>query len=156
MRERHPVTWHSLAQSGIVVRGPVIDDIGVWTDPTGLADSVRENVDTYWRGWHRVGSRSFSRRGLLLLTDGGPAWCVLGVSRLHYTLTTKRIASKGAAGVYAREVFSSRWHRIVDESLRLHRQEGGPSRYGARRARRRDVLDFLDHVIKDAGQLPRG
>ena len=46
-------------------------------------------------------------------------WGVLGVSRLHCTLATGGIVSKYAAGLYARETFPTRWHRIVYESLRI-------------------------------------
>jgi hypothetical protein len=147
---RHPVTWHTLAQCGVPVRGPAPADLPLWTDGTALAESVHENLDTYWRRWHREGSRRASAKAAVALTDWGPTWVVLGVSRLHYTLTTGRITSKTGAGLYARETFGPEWHRIVDECLRLRRGEPGPSRYRSRFARRRDTLAFLDHAITDA------
>jgi predicted nucleotidyltransferase len=146
--ERHPVTWHTLAQCGVAVRGPEKPD--VWTDAAVLAESVRENLDAYWRVWHR----KESRLGLATFIDWGPAWAVLGVSRLHYTLTTGRITSKYEAGVHARKTFPAEWHRIVDECLRIRRGEPGPSRYRSRWARRRDALSFLDFAITEAHAIP--
>jgi len=147
---RHPVTWHTLAQCGVPVRGPAPADIDLWADRTALTESVRENLDTYWRRWHRDGSRRTSTKAAATLTDWGPVWAVLGVSRLHYTLATGKITSKTGAGVYAREAFAPEWHRIIDECLRIRRAEPDPSRYPSRLARRRDTLAFLDHVITDA------
>lgn len=146
--ERHPVTWHTLDQCGVAVRGPHAFDI--WTDRDGLAESVRENLRTYWRRWHTAGSLPVSKAAAATLLDWGPVWVVLGVSRLHYTLATGRITSKTGAGVHARETFPERWHRIIDECLRIRRGEPGPSLYKSRRTRRRDAMDFLDQVINDS------
>ena len=148
--ERHPVTWHTLAQCGVTVRGPAPADLDIWTDRAALAESIRENLDAYWRPWHREASRRLSKLAAATLVDWGPVWAVLGVSRLHYTLATGRITSKTGAGVHARTVFGHEWHRIVDECLRIRRAEPGPSRYRSRLARRRDTLAFLDHVITGA------
>ena len=144
-----PVTWHTLAQCGVAVRGPAVADLDIWTDETALAESVRENLDTYWRRWRREASR-VSLRAAATLIDWGPVWVVLGVSRLHYTLATGKITSKTGAGLYARETFGPEWRRIIDECLRIRRAEPGTSLYRSRLARRRDALAFLDHVIADA------
>jgi len=99
---------------------------------------------------------------------------VTGVARLHYTVTTGDICSKGAAARYARATFPPRWHRIADEALRIRQADRaasgvlrpvvagwadylpvGPA--GAPRplfptplARRRDLLAFGDMAIRDA------
>jgi hypothetical protein len=116
--ERHPVTWHTLARYGITLRGPHPCDIDIWTNRTGLAASMRQNLDEYWRPWHARSSRLLTRPGLATLTKWGPEWGVLGVSRLHYTLATGEITSKDGAGVYARTTFRDRWQKIIDECLR--------------------------------------
>src|SRR2546421_390931 len=36
-RERHPVTWHTLAHHGVAVRGPQPQELDIWTDREGLA-----------------------------------------------------------------------------------------------------------------------
>ncbi len=83
----------------------------------------------------------------------GPAWGVLGVSRLHYTLATGAIASKCGAGEYAREAFDPRWRHIIDECLRIRRGGPGRARYRSPFARRRAALDFVAMAIDDAHRL---
>ncbi|GAA3102449.1 aminoglycoside adenylyltransferase domain-containing protein [Nonomuraea salmonea] len=96
----------------------------------------------------------------------GTVWVVTGVSRLHYTLATGEIASKTDAALHALETFPERWHRVVNEALRLRQDDsaqpsfaglvscfgehfGTPRRslYGSPFERRRDVLEFAGHVI---------
>jgi hypothetical protein len=148
--ERHPVAWHTLAQCGIALRGPDPHTLDLWTDATSLANSIRENLDAYWRPWHSNGSRPLSKPGLATLTNWGSVWIVLGVSRLHYTLTTGKITSKTGAGTYARQEFPANWHKIIDECLRIRRSQSNRSLYRSRWTRRQDTLAYLDHVITDA------
>jgi hypothetical protein len=150
-----PVTWQTLASHGLAVRGPRADTLAVWTDRDTLAAWTRRNLDEYWRRWLRDASRLASRRGLWSLGQGGPPWGVLGVSRLHYTLATGRITSKTGAGHHARRAFGGRWHRIVDECLRLRRGRGGRPGYRDPFTRRRDALAFVGMVIEEAHRLPR-
>ncbi len=81
-----------------------------------------------------------------MLGSAAPMWGVLGISRLHYTLATGRIASKAAAGEYALKTFDPRWERIVAECLRIRLGHGKPG-YGNPFARRREALDFVAMVI---------
>jgi Domain of unknown function (DUF4111)/Nucleotidyltransferase domain len=145
-----PVAWHTLAGHGVAVRGPRPADLEVWTDQEALAAWTHRNLDDYWRRCLRHASRLLSGRGLWCLTAAGPAWGVLGVSRLHYTLATGRITSKTGAGRYAREAFEQRWHRIIDECLRIRCAQDGPSRYGHPLTRRRDALHFVAMAIDEA------
>lgn len=145
--ERHHVTWQTLAQCGVTVRGPVLSTVDLWTDEAGLIESIHENMDAYWRPWHRKAARPLSNLGLATLIDWGPAWSVLGVGRLHYTLATGEITSKTGAGVHARDTFPAEWHKLVDECLRIRRGHPQPSLYQSRRARRLDALAFLDHIL---------
>ena len=115
-----------------------------------LATWTRRNLDDYWRPWHRRSSRLLSRPGLACLTPWGPAWGVLGVSRLHYTLATGDITSKRGAGEYARTAFAPRWHRILNECLRIRLATPGPSLYPNPLTRRREALTFVSMAI-DAG-----
>jgi hypothetical protein len=75
------------------------------------------------------------------------------VSRLHYTLATGDITSKEGAGQHALRTFPDRWHRLVNESLRIRRAEPRRSLYRSPLTRRRDVLAFGDMVIADAHRL---
>jgi hypothetical protein len=148
-----PVTWHTLASHGVVLRGQTPDALDVWTDDEALRDWCRQNLVDYWQPWLGRARRLFSRLGAAGLTGWGPAWGVLGVSRIHYTIVTGAITSKLGAGQYARNVFAARWQRIIDECLRLRRQDRGGGRYLTPLARRRDTLDFMAMAIDDAQRL---
>lgn len=140
------IAWHTLAGHGVAVRGPRAGDLDVWTDRTALTSWCRRNATEYWRPWLVRASR-LSPLGLASLTRWGPAWCVLGISRLHHTIATGAITSKSGAGVYAREAFDPRWRPVIEECLLIRRGErtglGRPVR------RRRAALDFLAMAIED-------
>jgi len=97
----------------------------------------------------------------------------LGVCRLHYTLATGEIASKEQAGCYGLQTFPDRWHRALNEALRIRRSDHarpnmtsalseiiydlrirkadvGGSLYSSVVARRHDVLQFAEMVIAKA------
>jgi hypothetical protein len=151
-----PVTWHTLARYGVAVRGPDPGGMGVWTDPAALASWTLGNLESYWRPWHRRFSRPFSIEGVAALGSWAPAWSVLGVSRLHYTLATGDITSKEGAGVYALRAFPRRWRRIVEECLRIRRGGEGRSLYRTPLGRRRDALAFVAMAIDDARRFGEG
>lgn len=153
--ERHPVTWYTLARHGIAIRGPRRTEIAIWTNPAALAAWTRGNLQQYWRPWHRRHARLLSKPGLLCLGAWGPAWGVLGISRLHYTLTTGEITSKKGAGQYALDRFPAHWHRIINECLRIRAGVAARSPYGNRLTRRHDALAFMDMAIEDALAIPR-
>jgi hypothetical protein len=165
-----PVTWHTLARHGRACRGPAPAALAVWADADRLAEWTDDNLDRYWRRLVDNASSLRLRWGVASLSAYAAVWIVTGVSRLHFTLVTGDITSKEGAARYAREVFGERWHRVIDESLRLRRADtaastwtdgvtglaeflpGGRGRslYRTPFARRRDVLAFADRVIVDA------
>jgi len=147
---RDPVTWHTLARYGIACRGPQPAELDIRADPHRLAAWTDKNLDAYWRGWLRRGSRLWTPRGVFAGSPYAAVWAVTGVSRLHYTLATGDITSKVGAALHALHAFPPRWHPVLTESLRLRRGEPGPSLYRTPLARRRDVPAFTDLVI-DAG-----
>ncbi|MGW0805164.1 aminoglycoside adenylyltransferase domain-containing protein [Nonomuraea sp. NPDC002799] len=167
-----PITWHTLARHGLACRGPKPGELEIWNDPAALAAWTDGNLDRYWRRLVNRGSRLASPWGLLCLGGYGAVWVVTGVSRLHYTLATGGIASKTGAGRHALEAFPDRWHRVVNEALRLRAEDsalpsiagvvsglgdhfGAPreSLYGSPFERRRDVLAFADAAISAAHDL---
>jgi hypothetical protein len=150
--QRHQVTWHSLARHGTAIRGPKPAEIDITANPEELARWTRGNLDGYWRRWWLHGSRLPTPAGLACLTSQESAWGVLGVSRLHHTLTTGEIISKAAAGEHARTTFEPRWHRIIDECLRIRRADQRRSLYRNPLTRRTEALTFVDMVINDAPQ----
>lgn len=148
--DQSPVTWHTLAQSGVTLRGPDIAAIDVWTDAATLAAWQNTNLDDYWARGLTAATRLLSKNGLGLLTDYGTVWTVTGIARLHYSIITDEITSKDGAAVHAREHFPHRWHKLIDEALRLRRNSSQRSSYRTRFARRRDILEFGRTVIADA------
>lgn len=155
LSDRDPVLWHTLARHGAALRGPGIEDLTVHTDQDELTAWTVANLDEYWRPWWRQSSRFATWQGVASLTEWGPPWGVLGISRMHCTLATGRIVSKRAAGDYARAAFYDRWHRIVDECLRIRRGDGGRSRYRTPFSRRSAALAFMDMAIDDAHRIAR-
>ncbi|ASF07545.1 hypothetical protein NBRGN_044_00450 [Nocardia brasiliensis NBRC 14402] len=150
-----PVTWHTLAGHGVTLRGPDITELDIWTDAAALAAWQNTNLDDYWARGLAAGARLASKHGLGLLTDYGTVWTVTGIARLHYTIVTGDITSKDGAGRHARQYFPDRWHRLIDEALRLRRNDSRTSIYRSPFARRRDILDFGHTMIADAHDVYR-
>ena len=141
---RNPVTWAMLRDISMPVFG-TLDRGALWNDPARLASWTRENVEAYWVPWVGRASKLWTPAGVAMLGRRAAMWGVLGISRLHYTLATGRIASKSAAGEHAKTAFDPRWHRILDEALAIRR--GGRSHYANPFARRADALAFMAMVI---------
>jgi hypothetical protein len=164
------VTWQTLAHYGIACRGPQPADLEIRIDPQALTRWTLHNLDTYWRPLLNRSAGFISPRSWIALTGYGAVWIVLGISRLHYTLATGDIISKEGAGLYALKTFPAKWHRVVNECLRIRRADQarpdvasaiaelfgrhGESLYRTPFLRRRDVLAFGRMVISDA--TPQG
>lgn len=149
-----PVAWYTLAQSGVRLRGPETADLHIWSNRAVLDAWTDTNLDTYWqRRMLDRSTRLLSLNGLVSLSEWSCEWCVTGVSRLHYTLSTGLITSKQGAAQYAHVTFSDRWQRVIEEALRIRRADGGRSLYRSPLSRRRDVRAFTQFVITDAHRL---
>jgi hypothetical protein len=133
--ERSLVTWHVLAQAGVAVRGPAPADVGIHTDWPALAEATRRNLDEYWSPWVRRTART-----PVGLTASAATWGVLGIARLRHTLAVGRVTSKTEAAAYATATYDPRWHRIVEEALRI--RVGGRPRYRNLLRRRAELLGF--------------
>jgi hypothetical protein len=151
--ERHPVTWRTLGQAGVCCRGPALADTNIWSNPAALAAWTNHNLDAYWKHMLEPGSWLTRRAGVAGLSAYACEWCVLGVSRLHYTLATGQITSKHGGGVHAQAAFDARWQAVIAESLRIRRADRRRSFYRSPFARRRDVLGFLEMAIAQSHQL---
>lgn len=143
--DRNPITWAQLRDVAVTVVG-ALDRAALWDNPARLALWTRENAESYWVPWVAKAANLWTSRGLAMLGRAAPTWGVLGISRLHYTLATGKIASKSAAGEHAKSALDPRWHRIVDDCLATRRGTG-PSRYGNPFERRSDALAFAGMAI---------
>ena len=139
--ERSLVTWHLLAQAGVTVRGPAVAELGIHTDWPGLAEATRRNLDEYWAPW--LDRRA---RGPVGLSSWAATWGVLGVARLRHTLAAGRITSKTDAAGYALATYDPRWHRIIEEALRI--RVGGAPRYRNPCRRRTDLIGFVAEALR--------
>jgi Domain of unknown function (DUF4111) len=147
---RQPATWQVLSRHGVTMRGPEAQDLTVDTAPEELVVWARDSLARYWRPWWERSTRPLTSEGLACLGGEAAAWGVLGVSRAHRAIATGEAVSKTAAGEYAHKAFDAKWHRIVDECLRVRRGGGGRSAYATPVGRRTDALAFVDMAIDDA------
>jgi hypothetical protein len=155
-RERfdvNPVTWHTLARHGIAVRGPDGARLQVHLDQDELRSWARGNLNSYWRRWVERARHPGVREAMLgrRFTAAG----ALGVTRLHYTITTGEIASKEEAASYALHVFDPRWRALIEDAVAWWRTEPPRAPYRGHPARRRhDAAEFVSHVIDAGNALP--
>ena len=148
--ELNPVTWWILKQRGITLRGPAAQALPFSADWERLAAYLKHNLNTYWLSWtKRLDGR------LVMLSDWGIQWTVLGVVRLYYSLREKDITTKIEAGEYALQHLPPEWHPLIHEALRIRRGEAG-SAYRWRLGRAREARRFLGYIIQEgnAGKNP--
>lgn len=146
--EANPAVWLTLRNYPRAMRGPAAPL--VWHDSTIVRRWTVDNLNTYWarlvaRLRQASAAEQAARRGDLL------AWCVPGVVRLHYTITTGDVTSKSGACRYALQRFPERWHPMIAEALAVRAGETANAQtdmapgYG--------VADFMQWVIDDANRL---
>lgn len=142
----HPVTWHELSRHGVVVRGPELHEIEIWTDNKVLRQYTHDNLRSYWQ--QEAGAlQQFPDEAAK--TDI-VAWFVLGVSRLHHLLATNALTSKSGAGRYGLDVFAARWHPVIREALAVRETGDTTGEYDADPERRgRDTIAFARMAVQD-------
>jgi hypothetical protein len=133
----------TLARHGHAVRGDTPG--GIWNDPAAIRTSILENLDSYWAPWLVRARRLLTPLGIMMLDGWAPAWGVLGVARLAYTLRTGEITSKTGAGRWALDAYPKH-RRILEECLRLRSGEGA-SLYRSRFPRKREALAAMADII---------
>lgn len=145
----NPVTWHTLADHGVAIRGEDPAKLEIHTDVPELRRWSLGNLNSYWRRWarRRLDVRALPRRA----AAGG----VLGAPRLHCTVATGAIVTKESAAAYALETFDREWHPLIREALAFW--HGGPPlrpyRYRPVHLRR-DASEFVSTVIDSANRVP--
>jgi hypothetical protein len=142
----NPVTWRTLAASGIAVRGVDPAMLGIQDNKAELRSWTRSNLNSYWRRW----ANDLNRPGLtavkaLLLRY--VAWGVLGTARMHFTIATGDIASKTQACEYALDMFAPKWRPLLEDTRAYWHRISRTTRYRSPLARRHDTADFVMAVI---------
>ncbi len=139
-----------LREYGVALRGrppaAMMPPVG-WDS---LCPQMVENLNDYWRRWHRDSARLWSPKGVGLLWSAQVEWGVLGVSRIVYSLREHDIVSKTGAGQYMLNIAPPKWHAILQEALRP--RLGGGAQFASPFARRQEALAYMDWVIDWANE----
>lgn len=101
---------------------PSAEDLRAW---------VRRNQQVYWQPW-----TTHPLRFVMLLTDWGVQWSVLGILRQWYTLAEGGVITKEGAGAFGLARMDAEWHPLIKEALQL--RGGGQActpRHPVRRAK---------------------
>lgn len=142
-----------LKSYGITVKGQDIDSLDYTVDFDILLGKMRENLNTYWLKWVNDCKRFPSIRYIgLFVSLRAIEWGVLGVSRLFYTFKEKDLTSKLGAGEYALQNVPQKWHKIIEESMRL-RKGNKKSYYNSILERRNEALRYIDYIIQESNRL---
>lgn len=148
--ERHAVTWLTLAERGMALRGKTPEAGWIAADPGAAVAYCRANLDSYWRKWLETRRPASAAGSNGLPTGDEVAWGCLGIARLHATITTGKLPSKTRAGEHALKAFPAH-ARIVSESLRLRHDPRSISLYTSLDQRRSALIAFMDAVL---GSVP--
>ena len=144
----NPVTWHELAERGLVVRGALPP---IHTDLEALLAFTRGNLRSYWLGL--LDQIDEEEPDAMSSPDSSIAWVTLGVARLHHLLARRELTSKSGAGRYILETLDARWHPLATEALAIREAPGTPSGYKDAAQRGRDARDFLAWAVEDGQRL---
>ena len=141
------LTWHELTEHGLHVHGPGLGQRAIARDEEMLRDWCLESIEKQWTPWWYRNAKLWSGSGMGSLGGWAPASGVLGVTRVHYMLTTGRVTSKCGAGEWALTVCEREWRRLLEECLRIRNRPTKPSLYRDPFARRRQALLFMDLLM---------
>lgn len=141
----HSVEGWILKNHGITLLGVAPESISVDWDI--IIKEMKHNLNTYWASWTRRPDRI-----LVLLSDWGVQWAVLGVLRQFYSFREGSIVTKTQAGNYALTCLPSEWHPLIREAIQI-REEGKRSGYFGRIGRMIHTVDFLKFVIESCADV---
>jgi hypothetical protein len=151
--ETNSIDAYQIKKYGITIKGKEISKYSYNVDWDILIHNMVDNLNTYWVRWKNRCEKFSSIFYIgLLLNVSLVEWGVLGVSRLYYTFREKDITSKVGAGEYALKNVPQKWHKIINEAMRL-RKGIKKTYYNSIFERRRDALDYIDFIISESNSL---
>lgn len=143
------IDFYQLKKYGITIKGQEIDSLKYTVNWDILIDNMKNNLNTYWANWVNDCKKFLSIKYIgLFYSLKMVEWGVLGVSRLYYTFKEKDITSKLGAGEYALRTVPERYHKIINESMRLRRGIK-KSYYNSVFERRNDAIAYMYYIIKE-------
>ncbi|PFH86283.1 aminoglycoside adenylyltransferase domain-containing protein [Bacillus sp. AFS088145] len=151
--QKNSLDAFQLKKYGITVRGINIDNVDLLVNWDTILSNMGDNLNSYWLSWLNNCKKFPTVKYLSLFVSlRSIEWGILGVSRLYYTFKEKDITSKVGAGEYVLEVVPKRWHKIINESMRL-RTEHKKSYYKSIFTRRKDAIDYMEFMIREINKL---
>ena len=135
------VTWWELKHYGIPVLGPGPRNLPFTVDWDLLLAEMRDNLNSYWRSWTKRPGRI-----LLLYSNWGIQWAVLGILRQFYSFRENSITTKVRSGEYALGCLPAQWHPLIQEAIGI-RQGNKQSSYRFRFVRMLLADHFLKYII---------
>jgi hypothetical protein len=140
--ELNSVEGWILKNHGIALVCPEPQALPFTVDWATLIAAMRQNLNFYWVQWTNRPTRL-----LLMLSDWGIQWAVLGVLRQFYSFRENAITTKARAGEYALTCLPARWHPLIQEALRI-RAGQKRSTYSFRLTRTVEAVRFLKFIIQ--------
>jgi len=145
--ELNPVLWLTLARYGVTVRGPSLR--GLQVDEDRLRQWNLNNLTSYWQPLaDQIRAVCADRRPDAPAAAVGVVWAALGPARLHYTLATGDVTSKGGAALYITERFPA-WADLAARVVAW--RAGEPVEFTTSDALA--AADLVDAVTTDAAEL---
>jgi hypothetical protein len=142
-----------LKKYGITVKGHEIENFEYTVDFDILINKMKYNINTYWKNWINGCLRFPTIRYISLYVSlKSIEWGVLGVSRLYYTFMEKDIVSKMGAGEYVLKNVPQRYHKILNEAMRL-RKNYKKTYYKSIFQRRKDVIEYINYIIQESNKI---
>lgn len=135
----HSVEGWILKNHGIALLGAAPESLSVDWDV--IIKEMKQNLNTYWASWTRQPDRM-----LILLSDWGVQWAVLGVLRQFYSFREGSIVTKTQAGEYGLRHVPAEWHGLIREAIQI-REAGNGSGYLNSLGRMLKTVRFLKFVI---------
>ncbi|MDO8390663.1 MAG: nucleotidyltransferase domain-containing protein [Actinomycetota bacterium] len=121
--EINPITWYTLATSGVTVRGPAPQTLGIPTDVEARIRFVVGNLQGYWAEVTNQVAVACEHDEPRHWAADTFVWCALGALRLHHTAFTGEVVSKRGAGEYGLRVAPGEFHDTLRAALAM-RAEG--------------------------------
>ncbi len=130
-----------LKNHGVVLFGLDPQKLSFVVDWPLLIEAMKENLNSYWASWAKRPSRI-----VVMLSDWGIQWAVLGILRQFYSFRENTITTKVKAGEYALSCLPDRWHLLILEAIGI-RNGQRRSRYRSKTRRMIEAIKFLKFVI---------
>jgi hypothetical protein len=150
---KNSIDAYQLKAHGIAIKGHESSKLDYTVDWDILLHDMKGNLNYYWVNWRNKCGRflSVSYIGLFFKLEM-VEWGVLGVSRQYYTFKENQMTSKIGAGEYALRSVPEKWHKIINEAMRL-RKDIRKSYYTSIIKRRNDTLDYINYIILESNSL---